>query len=350
MNYFYNVVVPDDERSRVESLEPFDEFEEWHLKCAHYVLVTAFRGSCLELLPSLWPRLSGADSCGPNSSSFRSTDIDCGTFLCVNKHFSHLSDPDNTQPLIPCNGDEVGGLFSSDGTGANNIEPSQSRIFPDMDPQLSLSVATSFRNGSYWKAAELTCISSLADTDTGCQRFGHTINRLLVNGRHTVAAVGGFGVAPSGRHHRLSHITSWNLSPMSAETYTVDNDRLLSRMCHATVTLPDVAPPGNPTCGNSSLVVIGGRHSRTSPVREQVVLVNFCRDTSSSNSVACRPVACSGDMPDPCWRHTVVATHINGLLFMLLSCSKTPLTSRALFCSISQVWLCKVRLLSAETS
>lgn len=315
MNYFYNVIVPEEDRSRVESLEPFDEFEEWHLKCAHYVLVTAFHGSCLELLSSLWPRLSEADSCGPNSSSCRSSDTDCGTFLCVNKLSCHLSDPDNTQPLIPCNGDEVGGRSSSDGTSANNIEPSQSRIFPDVDPQLSLSVATSCRNGSYWTAAELTSVGSVADTDTGCQRFGHTINRLLVNGRHTVAAVGGFGVAPSGRHHRLPDVTSWNLSTMSAETYTVDNDRLLLRMCHATVTLPDVAPPGNPAYGNSSLVVIGGRHSPTSPVREQVVLVNFSRDTSSSNSVACHPVVCSGDLPDPRWRHTVIATLIDGSLF-----------------------------------
>ena len=28
-------------RARVERLEDFDEFEEWHLKCAHYVVVRA---------------------------------------------------------------------------------------------------------------------------------------------------------------------------------------------------------------------------------------------------------------------------------------------------------------------
>eukprot|EP00448_Togula_jolla_P030924 CAMPEP_0170640266 /NCGR_PEP_ID=MMETSP0224-20130122/40128_1 /TAXON_ID=285029 /ORGANISM="Togula jolla, Strain CCCM 725" /LENGTH=59 /DNA_ID=CAMNT_0010970751 /DNA_START=1 /DNA_END=177 /DNA_ORIENTATION=+ len=30
---------PEAELQRLGNLEPFDEFEEWHLKCAHYVLV-----------------------------------------------------------------------------------------------------------------------------------------------------------------------------------------------------------------------------------------------------------------------------------------------------------------------
>lgn len=32
------------ERSHVESLELFDEFEEWHLKCSHYAIVCATTG------------------------------------------------------------------------------------------------------------------------------------------------------------------------------------------------------------------------------------------------------------------------------------------------------------------
>ncbi|XP_028846985.1 tRNA wybutosine-synthesizing protein 4 isoform X2 [Denticeps clupeoides] len=45
MNQFYLSLIPEQERRRVESLEPFDEFEEWHQKCSHYFILTATRGS-----------------------------------------------------------------------------------------------------------------------------------------------------------------------------------------------------------------------------------------------------------------------------------------------------------------
>ncbi|XP_041663332.1 tRNA wybutosine-synthesizing protein 4 isoform X2 [Cheilinus undulatus] len=45
MNEFYLGLVSEDERLRVENLEPFDEYEEWHQKCSHYFILTASRGS-----------------------------------------------------------------------------------------------------------------------------------------------------------------------------------------------------------------------------------------------------------------------------------------------------------------
>lgn len=42
------------ERSRVENLELFDEFEEWHLKCNHYIILCATTGrssSFIDYLP-----------------------------------------------------------------------------------------------------------------------------------------------------------------------------------------------------------------------------------------------------------------------------------------------------------
>ncbi|XP_074091341.1 tRNA wybutosine-synthesizing protein 4 [Macrotis lagotis] len=52
MNQFYRRLVPAPERRRVEALEPFDEFEEWHLKCAHYfVLAAASAGGRAPALP-----------------------------------------------------------------------------------------------------------------------------------------------------------------------------------------------------------------------------------------------------------------------------------------------------------
>nr|XP_046259052.1 tRNA wybutosine-synthesizing protein 4 [Scatophagus argus] len=45
MNVFYLGLVPEEERCRVEKLEPFDEYEEWHQKCSHYFILTACRGA-----------------------------------------------------------------------------------------------------------------------------------------------------------------------------------------------------------------------------------------------------------------------------------------------------------------
>lgn len=301
MNYFYNVVVSEDERSRVELLEPFDEFEEWHLKCAHYVLLTAFSGSCRQILSLMWPRISET-----NGDVVNSEVSDCGTFVCMSKHSCLLPASGNVQPLSPPNDCEVKEMDSVGGTMmvSSDVEQNQSSIL--RDTELSLWGTALCDDGLHWRAAQLAFIGD--EIDSRCQRFGHTVNRLLINGQQCMAAVGGFGVASSGRHHRLSDVAVWNLSSMSAETYTVDSDYLLSRVCHATVTLGDFALPGNPAAGNSSLVVIGGRRSPTSPVCNDVVLVNF----SDTKSVTCHTVLCSGDMPDPCWRHTVVHTVING--------------------------------------
>ncbi|XP_047395432.1 tRNA wybutosine-synthesizing protein 4 [Sciurus carolinensis] len=47
MNEFYHRFLPAEERRRMENLETFDEFEEWHLKCAHYFVLAASRGDTL---------------------------------------------------------------------------------------------------------------------------------------------------------------------------------------------------------------------------------------------------------------------------------------------------------------
>lgn len=51
MNDFYNNL-PYDEKARIKTLEIFDEYEEWHLKCSHYVLICACQGVLLSLLYS----------------------------------------------------------------------------------------------------------------------------------------------------------------------------------------------------------------------------------------------------------------------------------------------------------
>lgn len=60
MNEFYNTLVTSTEHDRIERLEPFDEHEEWNIKCAHYMVLLAYHGSCDLLLKSLVPQ---AGSC-----------------------------------------------------------------------------------------------------------------------------------------------------------------------------------------------------------------------------------------------------------------------------------------------
>ncbi|XP_072542727.1 tRNA wybutosine-synthesizing protein 4 [Salminus brasiliensis] len=45
MNQFYFSLLSQEERERVENMEPFDEFEEWHQKCSHYFILSASKGS-----------------------------------------------------------------------------------------------------------------------------------------------------------------------------------------------------------------------------------------------------------------------------------------------------------------
>jgi len=315
MNYFYNVVVNEAERTRVELLEPFDEYEEWHLKCAHYMLLTAFSGSCLRLSSLVWPRLS-SHSCEAigeilNSRNIEIVDAYCGTFVAASKLFCRSP---SAKPICAHGGCDVRQPALSAGTEMlpSEVEPNQSLRLPETGYQVVPSDITECEHGLRWKDAELTFIGG--EMDLRCQRFGHTANILLMNGQRCMVTVGGFGVASCGRHRRLSDVTAWNLPPTATpETYSVDSGSLLSRMCHATVTLGNSAL-GNATSGNSSLMVVGGRRSPMSPVLEHVVLVSF----DDVNSATCHVVTCSGDNPHPCWRHTVVHAVINGMLIIII--------------------------------
>ncbi|XP_071803609.1 tRNA wybutosine-synthesizing protein 4-like [Asterias amurensis] len=50
MNSYYTTRVSLTERMRVERLEPFDEFEEWHLQCNHYAVIAGYNGDCAEMM------------------------------------------------------------------------------------------------------------------------------------------------------------------------------------------------------------------------------------------------------------------------------------------------------------
>lgn len=77
MNDFY-VSLSSSEKLRVESLELFDEFEEWHLKCNHYIILCGAVGQCVSFLNWLpFPHSSGqiVSSINKLSISFTSSII-----------------------------------------------------------------------------------------------------------------------------------------------------------------------------------------------------------------------------------------------------------------------------------
>ena len=55
------------ERRRIDLLEPFDEFEEFCLKCSHYTLMCAMKGNCQNMLgkfPQAHPTYSSSSIVG----------------------------------------------------------------------------------------------------------------------------------------------------------------------------------------------------------------------------------------------------------------------------------------------
>ncbi|KAM8855836.1 tRNA wybutosine-synthesizing protein 4 [Spinachia spinachia] len=76
MNDFYLGMVAEEERCRVESLEPFDEYEEWHQKCSHYFILTASRGPLMaQALLTPAPAAGVRPSWSPTALSVRTVPV-----------------------------------------------------------------------------------------------------------------------------------------------------------------------------------------------------------------------------------------------------------------------------------
>jgi hypothetical protein len=51
----YKEMISADEKQRLQTLEPFDEIEEWELLMSHYSLLLGVRGEELASLVSIFP-------------------------------------------------------------------------------------------------------------------------------------------------------------------------------------------------------------------------------------------------------------------------------------------------------
>ena len=188
MNEFYQSLNCD-EALRIASLEPFDEYEEWHLKCAHYVLVCAFRGQQMTSLMT-WLKgihndkaadcvaVSGLATKGESSKIYNEkTDACRSTNVCTKDTFvlSNVSCEDNKCDIVkePSNDDTCKYVVPS--TGCDLVSPAF---------------------GGF---------QTLAGTYPLCSRFAHTLSRL----GNRCMIIGGFG-DNNGKHSRMNDVISYD--------------------------------------------------------------------------------------------------------------------------------------------
>ena len=88
-DYFYRIL-PEYERSRVRSLEPFDEFQEWHLQCFHYFVLIA-QNNTNHTYSDYFN--SAADQIHPNPYSYANSLLSKFPLSPVNQLFNYFYQP-----------------------------------------------------------------------------------------------------------------------------------------------------------------------------------------------------------------------------------------------------------------
>ena len=76
-------------RDRVDRLEPFDEYAEWALKCMHYVIICAARGSPASLTSRLRQRMTSAIGVNMTTGAGVAPSVAGGTACCDGEDSSH---------------------------------------------------------------------------------------------------------------------------------------------------------------------------------------------------------------------------------------------------------------------
>lgn len=251
MNYFFNNIVPPSERLRIDSTELFDEYEEWHLKCAHYVLVAALNGTCSSLRDVFWRDSATSSPILQHSlghhgnTSFRTVEIE------------------------------------SDGLLAYSCSV--------CDPTASESAVT---------PALVTAECERSQPELWNRVYGHACVRLTVSEAAVVLITGGFGATGAeGSHRRLGSATLVQIGQLSQPMRV----ELFESMYH---TLTPVSV--------REAVMFGGR---TSPAKasSNIFLLKIVKsDDDGLNRVTQRRVETSGDGPCARWRHSAAFTTCGG--------------------------------------
>ncbi|XP_006819091.1 tRNA wybutosine-synthesizing protein 4-like [Saccoglossus kowalevskii] len=200
MNAFYYNVLSLSERQRIEKLELFDEFEEWHLKCAHYVVVCSYQGSMRRL--------------------------------------SH-----------------------------------------EVMPVSMKSIHAESKDRLHWKEFEKSYY---------IRRFGHECCRLETG---EVLVFGGFGEV-NGQHARLSNVSLLDTATNTLHTVKPAHSAIGARMFHSICHL-----------AQNKVLLLGGRTSPSKPCKHIEVL-SLQKDEDANWFYEYHEIECSGDLPNPRWRHS----------------------------------------------
>ncbi|KAF1494027.1 tRNA wybutosine-synthesizing protein 4, partial [Eudyptula minor novaehollandiae] len=172
MNEFFTHCTPEDEQQRVQALEPFDEYEEWHLKCSHYFVLTASKG-----MESSWtPLLSNmtVPHCdGPVRMAGSITAVVCATHSEISglRRYGHHS------VLIKPNV-----ILTTGGFGEEDGQHCRMRNFHVL-----------VKHADYWKAG---CVKKENPDKRWDERLYHTVSclssslALVVGGRTSPSSAG----------------------------------------------------------------------------------------------------------------------------------------------------------------
>ncbi len=167
MNKFYRDFLSDAERLRVERLEPFDEYEEFNLKCSHYFLLLATRGSCCAIAQKMNAVAMGNAVISQDGVLTNTAKNE----LCAERRQYAAGDPDCPEQAAhqPVSRDKC--------QHSNRSDPSA--------PVVSLTTLNSPHRDSQLENEAGAC-----DVKNSIRVFGHAICALDCG---SVAVIGGFG-------------------------------------------------------------------------------------------------------------------------------------------------------------
>ena len=175
MNQFYRNSLSTQEHTRVEHLEPFDEYEEFSLKCSHYFLCVATKGRCCEMSKNM--TIDSKDTVTEATNENHENDT--------------VTDTTNEN-------DEL-----------SQIQSSEAPIsFTSLTKLTELDKTNPYQrsNGHDSNSASVNTVDSI-------QVFGHAVCRL---GSHTAVVTGGFGEVKK-KHSRWQNIVMYDLSSGTME-------------------------------------------------------------------------------------------------------------------------------------
>ncbi|CAH1801413.1 unnamed protein product [Owenia fusiformis] len=106
MNEFYYNILDMDETERMKNLEIFDEFEEFHLKCYHYVVVCAYKGTCCQREVIKFDRTSEILKSNPQDSVslIMLSDLEKSNTISDMQRFGHSCTEDDELNVIVTGG------------------------------------------------------------------------------------------------------------------------------------------------------------------------------------------------------------------------------------------------------